>query len=369
MKLPPFSVHRPESPGDASRLMLDLGDDAALYCGGTELLLAMKLGLADYSHLVDTKRITSLHVLGEHGGMLRIGAAVTHHELETSGLLQAWCPAMPAMLSQVANIRVRSTGTLGGNLCFADPHSDPATFLIAAGATLACQLGEETRSLAVADFFTGPYQTVLRHGELLTAIDIPALAAGTGLAHVRMRLHERPALTVAARIGLTGESVSQAVLVVGSVGIHPLAVAAAGSLIGVETGGFASRAEKCAREAAGECVPLDGGDCSPEYLGHLVQVHCFRALAAAHRAAGGASEAGLASSGLVSCHIRREVVSGGRIASVIYRSGVAACRSCPWRSGWRLERYPANRPFRATIKVICGFEGRWCRGINILIRS
>lgn len=288
MKLPPFSVHRPESPGEASRLMLDLGDDASLYCGGTELLLAMKLGLADYAHLVDTKRITSLHILGEHGGMLRIGAAVTHYELETSELVGAWCPAMPGMLSRIANVRVRSAGTLGGNLCFADPHSDPATFLMAAGATLVCQLDEEIREIAVADFFTGPYQTVLRHGELLTAIDIPAQAAGTGLAHVRMKLHERPAVTVAARIGLTRGSVSQAVLVVGSVGIHPVSVPAAGDLLGVEAAEFASRAVECARQAARECVPVDDGDCSTEYLRHLVLVHSGQALEAAHRAAGSA---------------------------------------------------------------------------------
>jgi aerobic carbon-monoxide dehydrogenase medium subunit len=60
MKLPPFTVHRPGSVGQASRLLADLGDDAAAYCGGTELLLAMKLGLASYEHLVDLKRVYGL---------------------------------------------------------------------------------------------------------------------------------------------------------------------------------------------------------------------------------------------------------------------------------------------------------------------
>ena len=60
MRLPPFRVHRPRSVQEASRLLAELGDEAAAYCGGTELLLAMKLGLADYSHLVDLKRIDGL---------------------------------------------------------------------------------------------------------------------------------------------------------------------------------------------------------------------------------------------------------------------------------------------------------------------
>jgi len=57
LKLPPFALHRPESVGQASRLLADLGDEGAAYCGGTELLLAMKLGLASYEHLVDLKRV------------------------------------------------------------------------------------------------------------------------------------------------------------------------------------------------------------------------------------------------------------------------------------------------------------------------
>ena len=135
MKLPPFTVHRPGSVEQASRLLADLGDDAAAYCGGTELLLAMKLGLAGYEHLVDLKRVYGLRGIGTDGGAVRIGAATTHHEIETSATLRARYPEMRAMISRVANLRVRSVGTLGGNLCFADPHSDPADgFTARAGA-------------------------------------------------------------------------------------------------------------------------------------------------------------------------------------------------------------------------------------------
>src|SRR5258706_10824064 len=179
MKLPTFAVHRPRSVQDASRLLVDLGDDAAAYCGGTELLLAMKLGLANYAHLVDLKGVVGLRAIARHGDSLRIGAAATHDALETSPELRAWCPEMAAMSSQVANLRVRAAGTLGGNLCFADPHSDPATFLIAAGAWMLCQKGDDTRRIAAVEFVTGPYQTRLDPGELLIAVELPALPDGT----------------------------------------------------------------------------------------------------------------------------------------------------------------------------------------------
>jgi aerobic carbon-monoxide dehydrogenase medium subunit len=285
MKLPPFAVHRPRSVQEASCLLAELGDEAAAYCGGTELLLAMKLGLADYAHLVDLKQVSGLRGIARHDGSLRIGAATTHHDLESSPAVRAWCPAMADMTSQVANLRVRSAGTLGGNLCFADPHSDPATFLIAAGASMLCQLGTGTRRIPAAEFVTGPYQTLLEPGELLVAVELPAAGAQAGLAHARMKLHERPVVTVAAMVGLTRGAVSQARLAVGSVGAVPVSADAAESLLGAGAADFAARADACAEQAALACRPLSDGDCSPEYLRHLVGVHSRRALTAAFAAA------------------------------------------------------------------------------------
>ena len=285
MRLPPFRVHRPRSVQEASCLLAELGDEAAAYCGGTELLLAMKLGLADYSHLVDLKRVEGLRGVAAQEGSLRIGASVTHYELESSSVLRTWCPAMTIMSSQVANLRVRSVGTLGGNLCFADPHSDPATFLIAAGASMLCQKEYDTRRIPAAEFVTGPYQTLLEPGELLVAVELPPLQNGTGVSHVRMKLHERPAVTVAAMIRLTRGLVAQARLAVGSVGAVPIAADSVESLLGAGSANFDARANACAEQVALASTPLPEGDCSPEYLRHLVVVHSHQALTAAFRAA------------------------------------------------------------------------------------
>jgi len=286
MKLPPFSVHRPASAGQASRLLADLGDDAAAYCGGTELLLAMKLGLASYEHLVDLKRVAALRgISAAADGGVRIGAAATHREIETSAALRARYPELAAMISQVANLRVRSVGTLGGNLCFADPHSDPASFLLAAGATMICQRGEESRRVPAAGFLAGPYQTVLAPGELLTAVELPARPDRTGLSHLRMKLTERPVVTVTALITATPRGdVAQARLVVGSVASVPFP-ADATALPGTSPADFARRAAACADQAAAECAPLPDGEASPDYLRHLVFVHARQALGEAFAAA------------------------------------------------------------------------------------
>ena len=291
MKLAPFSVHRPGSVGQASRLLADLGDDVAAYCGGTELLLAMKLGLASYEHLVDLKRVYGLRGIAADGGLTRIGAATTHHEIETSGPLRARYREMSAMISQVANLRVRSVGTLGGNLCFADPHSDPASFLMAVGATLVCQRGGAPRRVSAAEFLTGLYETALAPGELLVAVELPPRPPRTGISHLRMKLTERPVVTVTALVTLASggavapnAAVAQARLIVGSVASVPFAADTA-SLLGTTPADFDSRAEACAEAAAVACAPLPGGEASPDYLRHLVRVHARQALGEAFAAA------------------------------------------------------------------------------------
>jgi carbon-monoxide dehydrogenase medium subunit len=285
VKLAPFAVHRPGSVGQASRLLADLGDDGAAYCGGTELLLAMKLGLASYEHLVDLKRVYGLRGIGTEGGAVRIGAAATHHEIETSAALRARYPEMCAMISQVANLRVRSVGTLGGNLCFGDPHSDPASFLLAVGATLVCQRGDETRRVPAAEFLTGLYETALAPGELLVAVELPPRPDRTGLSHLRMKLTERPVVTVTAQVTLSAAAaVAQARLIVGSVGSVPFPADTA-VLAGAAATDFGTRAAACAEQAAAGCAPLPDGEASAEYLRHLVFVHARRALGEAFAAA------------------------------------------------------------------------------------
>src|SRR5439155_1312748 len=81
----PFTLHRPETAEDACALLATLGEDAAPYAGGTELLLLMKLGLLRPPHLVDVKRIAGFGDIAD-GPSLTIGATVTHRTLERAPL-------------------------------------------------------------------------------------------------------------------------------------------------------------------------------------------------------------------------------------------------------------------------------------------
>ena len=80
------------------------------------------------------------------------------------------------METTVANVRVRASGTLGGNLCFAEPHSDPATLLLALGAKVNVQGKAAARALTIDRLITGAYETSLAPDEIMTGVEIPVLA-------------------------------------------------------------------------------------------------------------------------------------------------------------------------------------------------
>jgi carbon-monoxide dehydrogenase medium subunit len=273
--LPPFELHRPRSVDEATELVDRYGDDAAFYCGGTELLLLLKLGFSSFGHLVDLKHIEELEGVRVEDGELVVGAAVTHRALERSDLVRERLPALAAMERGVANLRVREVGTLGGNLCFSDPHSDPATFLLALDAEVEFRRGgEQARRIPISDFVVGPYQTSLRAGDVLTSVRIPMPPAGAAVAHAKFAFHERPTATVTCLASVVDGRVAEARVAVGSVGARPVrAPAAEQALTGApveELGeGLLGEAGGRAAEAA---APVDDANGSSEYKAQLVRV-------------------------------------------------------------------------------------------------
>jgi carbon-monoxide dehydrogenase medium subunit len=215
-------------------------------------------------------------------GYLEIGAATTHREIERSALARERIPALAAMERSVANIRVRTAGTLGGNLCFADPHSDPATFLLAAGADVVVRRGgAPPRVLSMQELTRGPYETALEEGDLLAQVRVPVTSRGIGIAHHKLAFRERPAVTVAAWVRVAQGSLAEARIAVGSVG--PMAVRAAAAESLLLAGGAVDDVAEAAAEESGAVGDANG---SEEYKRQLVRVLVGRALAEARERAG-----------------------------------------------------------------------------------
>lgn len=290
MSLPPFRLHRPGSVAEAAGLLTELGETAVPYAGGTELLLLLKLGLADHTELVDVKRLPELRGIAADDGALRIGGIATHLEVERHPVVRERWPALAEMESRVGNLRVRATGTIGGNLCFADPHSDPATFLLAAGGEVEVQGAEGARRIRADDLVTGPFETSLRRGELLAAVHLPEPPPGTTLAHRKISFGERPAVTVAASLRVADGRIAEPRLAVGSAGLVPARAPAAEEILsGLPARELDREAIAAAgTEAADAAAPVADQYGAVDYKRHLVSVLTRRCVEAAVESTGSA---------------------------------------------------------------------------------
>ncbi len=273
MVLPRFTIDQPSTVAEASRLLREYGEDGCAYAGGTELLLAMRKGGLRYGHLVDLKTIPGLGGVDASDGTLRIGALATHMELERSEVVAAIVPVLRTVEARVANPRVRASGTLGGNLCFGEPHSDPATLLLCLEARLQVVGTEGRREVGLAEFMVGPYEVALQPAELLESIMVPVPAASLRAAYRKFQVHEYPMLGLAVVLDLGEDgAIRDARVAVGSVSPTPRRSVSAEALLAGEVGAVRERLAEAANVLADDAELLDDQEGSAGYKRHLIGV-------------------------------------------------------------------------------------------------
>lgn len=281
--IPRFALVRARSLEEAFDAFASADGEGAYFAGGTELLQVMKMGLATFGTLIDLKPIAALHGIdAADGGAVRIGAATSHREIERSALIADRIPALAGLESRVANIRVRNQGTFGGNLAFAEPHSDPATFLLACDAAVELAGPVGARRLPVGEFVIGPLATAREPDEVLVAIELPAPAAGEGRGYAKIAFFERPAVSVGVRVVVSDGSITDARVAVGSIVEAPAVVpAAAAALVGTPVSGPPNGelddAVARASEAFADLDAIEDLNGSADYKRHLAGVLLARA--------------------------------------------------------------------------------------------
>jgi carbon-monoxide dehydrogenase medium subunit len=270
-----FRLEEPTSVVEVSELLGRFGDSAKVYAGGTELLLAMKEGLVQFERLVNVKGISGLSEIKQNNGEVHVGALCTHRELENSPILKEKLPAFAKLEQNVANVRVRQVGTIGGNLCFAEPHADPGTLLIALGARLVAERGDRKREIAAESFFVDAYETALEADEVLTQIIVPVPTQPAGVCYMKFGYLERPSVGLAVMVKLnTGKTeIDDIRIAVGCAGPAPKRVAEAEALLKGKNLDEATRnipqaGETCGR-ASQAISDLHGAQ---DYKEHIVQV-------------------------------------------------------------------------------------------------
>jgi carbon-monoxide dehydrogenase medium subunit len=275
-----FRLEEPESVSEVSELLGRFGDSAKIYAGGTELLLAMKEGLVEYERLINVKKLRCKDVTLANGA-LAMGALCTHRELETSRAINEKLPALAKLEHHVANVRVRQVGTIGGNICFAEPHADPGTLLIALGAKMLAEKSSSQREIEAEKFFVDAFETALEPDEVLTKIVVPVPSPTGRSAYLKFGYLERPSVGVGLAFNLNGQ-VSSMRIAVGCAGPAPRRVEEAEALLEGKSREEAERnlaqAGAIAGRAAQAITDLHG---SQEYKEHIVGVLLKRAFLSA----------------------------------------------------------------------------------------
>ncbi|HUF02527.1 MAG TPA: FAD binding domain-containing protein [Gaiellaceae bacterium] len=180
--------HRASSLEDAVRALAE--DDAKALAGGQSLLPVMKLRVARPSLVVDIGHL-ELGGVALVDGTLRIGALATWDALARAPELAGpGLAALPECARGIGDLQVRNRGTLGGSLAHADPASDMPAVLLALRAELELRSAKGARTMAIADFFRGPFATALGSDELITEVVVPTPPPRSGSAYAAI---EHPA--------------------------------------------------------------------------------------------------------------------------------------------------------------------------------
>lgn len=284
-----FTYVAPGSMAEAVAALRQHGTDAKVLAGGQSLVPLMKLRLASPKHLVDITRIPRLDDIRVDGDYLTIGTLVTHDTIETSPLVRDGCPVLAEAAGHIADPIVRNRGTIGGNLCHADPAGDFPSVIVTLGAELTVEGSQGKRTVAADAFFVDLMTTALGPDEVLTAVRIPRLPSCTGGAHIKLSRRVNGLAIVSATALITlgdGDTCREVKVCLGNMGPRPLRALAVEQAL--QGGRLNAEAIQGAARRAGEgAAPPSDIHGSAAYRLEVAQVLTERVLKLAYRRAGG----------------------------------------------------------------------------------
>jgi carbon-monoxide dehydrogenase medium subunit len=258
------------------------------WAGGTDLLLAWKRGAVDFDHCIDLTYLSDLRYINSENGGTAIGALTPIAALETYTQFADGLGVLREVATKFATPQIRTTATLGGNLCHAVPSADYAVPLLALDAEVKLMSVEGERVLPIEDFFKDVKQTALRPDELLVEIKIPHPLPRSACSFQRVTRTSVDIALVNAAVRLTldeKERVSQARIALGAVAPVPFrSKAAEEMLIGqaLEEVGE-EQLDNVGKRAAEDTRPISDVRTTAAYRKHVSGVLVQRALAEAIR--------------------------------------------------------------------------------------
>jgi carbon-monoxide dehydrogenase medium subunit len=285
-----FDYFEPKTVAEACVLLKQHGGEAKVFAGGAHLTILMKQGLLEPQSLINIKKIPELkEIRYDATDGLTIGALVTHRELETSALVREKFPVLCEAEREVANIRVRNMGTVGGNLASGEPLTDLSQIFIALDGKAKIAGPSGGRTILIEELFLDFYTTSLAEDEILTQVILPPLPPYSGIDYIRFSsssVVDKPAVGVAVRLTLdaVNETIQTARIVLGCVGATPVrARKTEASIAGKKL--TAELAQEAGGIASQECSPTSDLRGSEQYKRAIVKTLVKRAAVKAYERA------------------------------------------------------------------------------------
>jgi carbon-monoxide dehydrogenase medium subunit len=297
MQVPAYvEYEKATSVAHALALLARFGPEARILAGGHSLIPMMKLRLAQPETLIDINGLSELSYVTVTGTELRIGAMTRHAQLLDSAETARHFAILHDAEQVIADPVVRNWGTVGGSLCQADPSEDLSAAFAALKATMVIAHADGTRTVPARDFHTGPYETVVAPGEILTEIRVP-IRPGGGSAYEKVgrRAGDWPVGAAGSALwlggggldggGLDGGTIADAGIGLTAVGAPHFSAAEAEEFLR----GAPATEESFARAgelAAASCRPVSDQRGPADYKRHLARELTVRSLRRAWQRAG-----------------------------------------------------------------------------------
>ncbi|MDQ7069823.1 MAG: xanthine dehydrogenase family protein subunit M [Rhodobacterales bacterium] len=291
-----MQYHTPDSFEDAVAIANAATGTTRFLAGGTDVLVQLRADIVTPDDLIDIKHIAGTHDITHNAdGSWTIGVAVTGAEMSEHPTLKNDWPGLVEAMDLVGSTQIQGRATLVGNLCNGSPAADSVPAMIAINASIditnATDTGTATRQVAAADIHTGPGKTSLTKGDVISAVNIPAVQPNSGDAYLRFIPRTEMDIAVvgvAVNLTLEGDTITAAKVVLGAVAPSYVTVTdAANALIGSTLDEAALDALATAASAA--CNPIDDKRGTIEFRTQVSGVLAKRAAVIAYARAKGAN--------------------------------------------------------------------------------
>jgi carbon-monoxide dehydrogenase medium subunit len=274
-----FEHFAPKTLDEALTLLDTYSDECKVIAGGQSLIILMRQGLIAPKYIVDIKRISELNYINSGKDGLRIGAVTSHRAIEKSPMMKNGLNVLSDMEKRLSYIQTRNWGTIGGNLCSANPAGDPAPVLMVLNTSVKTASVRGERTMPLEDFFLDFHKTALEPGELLIEIQIPAVPTHTGTVYNKFSIIEGHLAVVGVAVSITlksGDGVCDDVrITLGGSAKTPIRAKKAEEVLrGKEI--TDAQLKEAGQAASAEAEPISDISASDEYRRELVRIMVAR---------------------------------------------------------------------------------------------